>query len=88
MTDTLIERMARALYDDSSKGQRDCLSWDEMKAIHGIEYEGVARFYRRARAALAAIRVPTERMVEAAEGCPNDPAQIWTAMIDAELGDG
>src|SRR5690606_39022323 len=47
---------AEALFNDSAGHPRPhVLTWAEMKEVHGLRYEGVARFYSRARAALAAL---------------------------------
>ena len=50
-----VEIVAAALYKDSCEGCLDCRTWTEMKEDHGLEYEGVARFYRRSTAALRAL---------------------------------
>ena len=71
MTDSLIERVARAFWGD--------------------EYDGSEYQLRGARAAIEAMREPTEEMMLAGERA-NEPLDspaytTWRAMIDAALGE-
>lgn len=49
------EAVAAALYASSTEGAGNVMTWPKFCAHHGQEYEGVARFYRRADAAIAAL---------------------------------
>ena len=55
MTETTAEIIAKALFEDSAGHDPSCLTWEKMKARHGLEYEGVSRFYRRAAAVIKAL---------------------------------
>lgn len=90
MADTrgdMVERVARAIYERNSKRTNYVWPDDVYPAIRN-------RCLRDARAAIEAMREPTEEMVNAgavAEGDTNLEAQarsLWEAMIDAILKDG
>ena len=85
---TMIEKVARAIWERTVGHTR--ISWDQLDPLD----QDVFRAY--ARAAIEAMREPTERMENAAvdaaiplgyimdEGETN---AIWTAMLDAALKD-
>jgi hypothetical protein len=95
----MIERVARALFDASQKnlvvsrtnellyGKSD-VTWEYINSEHVVS--SIAEDYRtRARAAIEAMREPTEAMLKsgdssraAAFGC----VSTWQEMIDAALG--
>lgn len=73
MTESMIERVARALCDENKPFD---MSWES--------------FIPEARAAILAMREPTDLMIEAADGpwCDDDrpsPEHEYRAMIDAAL---
>jgi hypothetical protein len=82
---TMIEKMARALYDyDSADFGVGCFDpWKDCKGV----------YVRQARAALQAILEPSEAVRSAGEreglGRPlnANPRHVWTAMIDAILAE-
>lgn len=82
----MVERVAKAIAADESR------TWSEMD---GVE---VAMYFSFARAAIAAMREPTEAMANAPDVyragavgghfdvcTPTDYAKIWQAMIDAAI---
>jgi len=76
----MVKRIARVI---------GCQTWQEMcttdKAAHP---EACARCCYAAQAAIAAMREPTEAMVEACDGMTGDaasPYEHWMRMIDAAL---
>jgi hypothetical protein len=75
-----VERVARALWD-AAGDLRDPERWDETSERFRDDYR------RRARAAIAALREPTEAMILAGVHHDNmgDMAGRWRAMIDAAL---
>lgn len=95
MTETMIEKMARAMWLDdvgiqfagTAEAEAD---WDYQRNI----------YFTHARAALQALREPTEAMINAgaweiieprersAEGEENSTLTVWQAMIDEALQDG
>lgn len=85
MTD-VIERVARAIAETGNGGDWDSRSFyqEEHKEFHR----------KRARAAIEAMREPTEAMIDAVDlpGLAGDPeiviAKAWRAMIDAALKEG
>lgn len=88
------ERVARALCEDFGL-PADGLHWIvPPAATDPSTFRSVAnwtRFMPQARVALAAARLPTREMLEAAEaaGSPESPAlphEVWPAMIDAAIG--
>ena len=74
-TSSMAERVGQAIADEVIK--RESINADEWPII--------------ARAAIAAMREPTERMVEAGESADSvgmgAPRDVWPAMIDAALKD-
>lgn len=93
-----VERVARGIYDATHADLRNCYSWDDRWEDH--QEAGRERYYKEARAALAAMREGVDRgMVEV----PREPTlameqavwtmstddyshgQIYTAMIAAAL---
>jgi hypothetical protein len=82
MTD-MVERVARAIYEDRN-GPR-CEPWGTKPKGHKDPYRADAR------AAIEAMREPTEAMVgsgadhDAEGGGTGNPLAIYTAMIDAAL---
>ncbi len=90
--DDMVERVAAAFINSFSPG-----AWDTMSMLTGGDaaMEPRARVLRAARAAIAAMREPTEAMVDAAwdiDACGREEAHIgsgagpaWRAMIDAAL---
>lgn len=93
---TALERLAKVLWRPISKC--DLRNVSEGPCSLGVECPCWPLTLERARQALAAIRVPTEAMVKAAEdgddpgssiyGDPFEPLShedAWTAMIDAIL---
>jgi len=94
---TPLERAARALHNIYTKekersGARNMPVWEELGP------DGEFYFNHRARAAIAAIREPSEGMIEMAknarhsvpEGSPHGIVfnHAWAAMIDALLAEG
>lgn len=93
----MIERVAKALYDmepieDSGESidgfqvtPAGALTWEAVKECH----EEVAEHYReQAQAAIAAMREPTEAMMDAGDiFADNTVRQCWQAMIDEALGE-
>ena len=79
----MIERVAKAIALD------DCQTWNELDAVNR------GMFLSFARAAIAAMREPTEAMLEAGtitvsktgviSISTQDAARIWRAMVDAAL---
>lgn len=72
----MIERVAKAIWSDYWDGE-GC-SWAEM------EESSRQTALSMARAAIEAMREPTEAMLEAQFGQPS-PADCWRAMIDAAV---
>ncbi len=90
----MIERVARALYEDQCVKHPDSIGAKTKFYNDGI-YHGAARI------ALAAMREPTEAMLEAEAAQDTGSKakisgyldyfsadEVWKAMIDAALGDG
>jgi hypothetical protein len=81
---TMIEKVARALAKVYARGTGD----DEVAANRYAD-----SFWRKfkddARAAIEAMREPTDAMLGAGEGeTHDDPAPVWAAMIDRALSEG
>lgn len=76
---TIIERVAQAIYED--RNGHGCVPWSKRTAAHKAPYRSDAR------AAIEAMREPTETMVTA--GLRSDPEGYvkgdWYFMIDAAL---
>lgn len=76
---TMVERVARAI----ARAEPLCLPWDEISEIQKT------LFRTAARAAIEAMREPTEAMVDATFVFANEPAAaVYNAMIDAALSEG
>lgn len=95
MTESMIERIAEAIYNDDFEGAPPT-PFSEREA------DVVVAYLSNARAALEALKVPTEAMLDAAEdtnkgggvtdqgGAEPDIYDVWTvwqAMIDAALSE-
>ncbi len=76
---TMVERVARALYENASG---DILAWKHEEWSETNEFVKGA-FCTMARAALEAMRDPTDEMLAA--GDENGLLEIWHRMIDAAL---
>lgn len=80
--DSMLERVAKAIYASASGAERPCF---------GRQPPIVKAFYfAQARAALSAMRTPTEAMVEAADEAYDNYgffADQWDAAITAALGE-
>jgi hypothetical protein len=76
----MIERVARAIAADNENWPYDRRPWSEQRYL-----------LERARAAIEAMREPTEAMKAAAKpfrkGVGEEPGGLWHAMIDAALQD-
>lgn len=87
MRDTLIEKVARAMWDEACPG----LTWGEADQLIYLNW---------AKEAIKAMHEPTERMIESAIGLlvgpspghlldKDDAAEVWRIMIEtAYLNDG
>lgn len=79
MMAAMIERVAQAIYED--RNGRGCIPWNKRPAAHKAPY------LSDARAAIEAMREPTETMVTA--GLRSGPEGYvkgdWYFMIDAAL---
>lgn len=78
----MIERVAKHIYD--GRNGRGCKPWGHLPRAHQEPY------LVDARAAIEAMREPTEAMEEAALDVrplmmPDTPRELWEAMIDAAL---
>lgn len=97
MPDSMIERMARALFDSGCRPAADVspasASWEDLATVER------AMYLDEARGVLTAMRDPTEAMI-AAEAKDVDgeiapvnsyevftPTEIWRSMIDAALSE-
>lgn len=81
----MIEKVAINIYDNELEGGRSC-SWDDLFSSEKTQY------MRQAKAAIEAMREPTEGMkiagtLDAGCGGPDEEyiGQVWQAMIDAAL---
>lgn len=88
---SMVERVARALIADEYDGGH--LSGAEIEACIAEDWCLESRrkhFIRKARAAIEAMREPTEAMVKSGQTkCDDylDAAECWAAMIDAALSE-
>lgn len=78
----MVERVARALW--ALEENTDCHEWEPLSEFR----KDATR--EKARAAISAMREPTDEMVDAALHATHplhgiDPASRWHAMIDAAL---
>lgn len=73
----MIERVARAIYE--GRNGSGCKPWAHQPKGHQEPY------LKDARAAIEAMRSPTETMAIAGRKHSLRPAQTWAAMIDAAL---
>lgn len=76
---TMVERVARAIYEGRN-GPR-CMAWSRHSNEHRRPY------IDDARAAIEAMREPTEEMLFAADWLENGTRAAWQAMIDAALSE-
>lgn len=81
MTDSMIERMARAMRElDRSKAPANWNRWESAKPEHR------QRYLERARAALEAMKEPTDAMLAASGQYNKDRmAEVWRAMISKAM---
>ncbi len=80
---SMIERVAKAIYED--RNGAGCKPWSHRPIAHRRPY------LDDARAALKAMREPTEAMRTAGinvEPLHSDPRDIYRAMIDVALSEG
>jgi hypothetical protein len=80
MPDSMIERVARAIYED--RNGAGCVPW----ARRGGEIQ--RPYLSDARAAIVAMREPTKGMVSSGQSkCDDylDSVECWITMIDAAL---
>jgi hypothetical protein len=86
---TMIERVAKAVYDREYRGLPDC----DNPSLKPLQFEDldeveVAKYRDSARAAIEAMRDPSQGMQLAALSGVNRMHQtrnVWRAMIDAAL---
>ena len=87
MTETMLEKAARASYDKWIEDVCDLEpEWDTLPESHR------ARLIDATRAALQAIREPSEAMIDAGYErdvllCRSDALQVWNAMIGAIMSE-
>lgn len=78
MAESMIERVARAMFDATNEHDE---TWDteaqEIKTTYLI----------MARAAIEAMREPTDVMVDALEGYDSSPVSLYERAIDAALNE-
>lgn len=74
----MIERVARAIYE--SRNGAGCWPWSRQNAAYQKPY------LHDARAAIEAMRIPTQRMRAQGQGMPT-AGVTFTAMIDAALSE-
>lgn len=85
MEDDMVMRVARGLYAGEPGRLRAVPSWEE--AVRRFP-EMPARYRAMARAAIAAMREPTDAMIEPVLKpgmIDQDPRDYWPIMIDAAL---
>ena len=90
---TMLEKMAKAIYERAAQGARDdqngdWVSWDGL--ADELEWNGKRLWVEEARAALQAIREPDFDMHEAGEKEHREyghASDIYRAMIDAILNE-
>lgn len=85
---TMIERVARAMFEhDQLSDEAKLDEWDD----DWIGPQGREQYMSLARAAVAAMREPTDAMVKAGRiyhaDKRNSVNRVWKKMIDAELRD-
>jgi hypothetical protein len=81
MTDTMIERAARAIYE--KRNGAGCKPWGIQPKSHKAPY------LDDARAAISAMMEPSERMIEARFNAVGKGGKAeWEAMITAALEEG
>lgn len=85
MTDSMIERVANAIY---AAFQAPGLAGNTPRTIADLSANYAEMYRQQARAAIAAMRLPTEAMHEAGsrfcQECA-DSLDAWHAMIDTAL---
>lgn len=82
MTDSMIERVARALCRCRASQPDYVLGWSSVdQEVHYCWNEWV----EEARAAIQAMRTPTEAMVDAGYRAAGPPPSQYVAMTDAAL---
>jgi len=93
-TNDMIERVAKAIYDAHVSLQPRPEDWDRWGELIAAGHQGAHRVYDTralARAAIEAMRTPTDAMLIAGGtmNCLGDfpaPEVAWPDMIDAALG--
>lgn len=99
MTETMVEKVARALFQTWGAFEGTDMTWEEVKDAHDRreEFPKLAKIHDlaliEARAAIEEMRVPTKAMVEAGTEArwrsavrdANSIREIWNAGIDAAL---
>jgi hypothetical protein len=88
----LVDRVARAIFEARNRHTKRAGSWSDLPSHLGEPY------FDEARAAIEAMRVPTEAMIT--EGCnsgefedrgdvvqPHAAKHVYTSMIDAALAE-
>lgn len=78
MSESMVERVARALYD--------------AHPFSGPAYDSDRESYKetfriQARAAIEAMQTPTRRMLDAGPGEPYMDEEVWAKMIDRALNE-
>ena len=95
MGENIVERVARIIADQVGDGfdnaHRNKPHWVETRGESGGRFRDVNEprqndYLDAARAAIAALREPSDAMIEAGEMC--DAADVWRSMIDAILNEG
>ena len=88
---TMIERVARAIFEAWAREEGSAVTWDQIVEYNGRPgYLNASNFYRlataEARAAIEAMREPTEAMVTARFNVLGQGGKAeWEAMIDEAL---
>lgn len=79
----MIEKVARAMLNADNADNADVVSWDELTSVKAKSYK------RHAKAAILAMREPSEEMVKAADVSIHSdfypPNITWEKMIEAAL---
>ena len=84
----MVERVARAIHEEFAKNKCAWVSRLEDRGLTDVTIDGVFDLKDVARAAIEAMREPTEAMAAAGQtmlDIEGDAAIIWRAMIDAAL---
>jgi hypothetical protein len=81
-----VERVARAIYDATHVGLRNCYSWDDYWEDH--QEAGRERYYKEARAALAAMREGVDRGMVEVPREPTDAAIFFVSLALSKAGNG